>query len=240
MPQSQVHERRSDLLFLLEDDTMRLLDIQASNDVKMPYRAGIYSLMSGEKYKRPVHVTVLYLGDEPMRMSSRLECGSTTVEYELIDIREYGFDELMAGGPGDWALAILAKGGMGRLREAIDRAMTLPSPMRERLIAQMGMLSGLRKARDKFKMELKKMPVYIDIYKNVFLAEIKRIGAEQGRAEGLAEGRLEMLSRLLERRFGKLPRWAKLALKKGDPSQIDQWADRVLTAVTLEEAFGRK
>ena len=28
------------------------------------------------------------------------------------------------------------------------------------------------------------MPVYIDIDKNVFLAEIKRIGADQGRAEG--------------------------------------------------------
>ena len=84
------------------------------------------------------------------------------------------------------------------------------------------------------------MPVYIDIDKNVFLAEIKRIGADQGRAEGLAEGRLEVLSRQLERRFGKLPRWAKLALKKGGPSQIDEWADRILTAGTLEEAFGRK
>ena len=181
---AMVEERRSDLLYLLEDETMRLLDIQAANDHKMPYRAGIYSLMSGQKYQRPVHVTVLYLGDEPMRMRDQLQCGSTTVAYDLIDIREYDFDDLLAGGPGDWALAILAKGGMDRLREVIDKAMTLPSPRRERLIAQMGTLSGLRKARNKFRMELKKMPVYIDIDKNVFLAEIKRIGADQGRAEG--------------------------------------------------------
>ena len=85
-----------------------------------------------------------------------------------------------------------------RLREAIDQAMTLPSPRRERLIAQMGMLSGLWKARNQFKMELIKMPVYIDIDKNIFLAEMKRIGANQGR--------LEIISRQLERRFGKLPR----------------------------------
>lgn len=36
---AMVEEKRSGLLYLLEDDTMRLLDIQAANDRQMSYRA---------------------------------------------------------------------------------------------------------------------------------------------------------------------------------------------------------
>ena len=229
---AMVEERRSDLLYLLEDGTMRLLDIQGSNDRKMHYRAGVYSLMSGEKYGREVWVTVLYIGDAPMRMKDYLKCGGTTVKYDLIDIREIDFDTLMAGGPGDWALAILAKGGVERLGEILARARTLRGAGRERLIVQIGVFAGLRRARRQFKMELKKMPAYIDINKNVFLNEVQQIG--------VAKGRLELLSRLLERKFGKLPKWAALQLKNAATEEVAAWGDRVLTARTLEAALGRK
>ena len=225
-------ERRSDLLYLLEDDSLRLIDVQGSNDGKMPYRVGVYSLMGGEKYGKPVYAAVLYLGEAPMRMKNYLKCGGTTVAYDLIDIRDFSFEDLMAGGPGDWAFAVLTRGGPERLGEILERAKGLPGPKCARLIAQVGVMSGLRRARGKFKMELDKMPVYIDIEKNVFLNSIQNIG--------IAKGRAETLSRLLERKFGKLPAWAKMRVKNAAPEQIQEWLDSVLTAATLEETLGRR
>ena len=233
-------ERRSDLLYLLEDGTLKLVDIQGANDWRMPYRVGVYTLMGGEKYQRPVFAAVLYLGEAPMRMKNYLKCGKTTVEYDLIDIRDFSFETLMAGGPGDWAFAVLTRGGPERLGEILERAKTLQAPARQRLVTQVGVMSGLRRAQEKFKMELTKMPVYIDIEKNVFLNSIQNIGIGKGREEGLAEGRMSLLARLLERKFGKVPEWALLSMKGATVEQIEEWADRVLFAATLEEALGLK
>jgi hypothetical protein len=57
-----VEERRADLLFELEDQSLFLLDFQSTNDRHMGYRVGIYTLVGSQKYKRKVRATVLYTG----------------------------------------------------------------------------------------------------------------------------------------------------------------------------------
>jgi hypothetical protein len=43
---------------------------------------------------------------------------------------------------------------------------------------------------------------------------------------------------LLTRRFGALPDWASARLQAAHADQLEQWADRVLDAATLEAVFG--
>ena len=121
-------------------------------------------------------------------MKRYLDAGSATVNYVLIDIREIKADDLLEGGPGDWALAILANGGVERVKEIIAKAMTLPGARRDRVLAQLVVLAGLRRMARKVKMEVEQMGGQINIQKHEFLREV----FAQGRAEGEASGAITL------------------------------------------------
>jgi hypothetical protein len=108
----------------------------------MGYRVGIYTLLGAQKYERKIRAVVLYTGMPAMRMQRHVDAGSAVVDYELIDIREIGAETLIGGGPGDLALALLARGGPERLREILSRAMKLKGPKRDRLMTQLTVLAG--------------------------------------------------------------------------------------------------
>jgi len=231
-----VEERRADLLFELEDRSLFLLDFQSGNDGQMGYRVGIYTLTGSQKYKRKVRAAVLFTGSERMRMKASLDAGSVKVAYELIDIRDIRAETLLSGGPGDWALALLAKGGPERMHEILMKAMSLKSPRRDRLLTQLAVLAGLRRLDKTIKMEMKQMGAYVDIQKNEILREI----CDDVRAEGKAEGALSVLTYQLEMKFGPLPGWATARLRKASPEQTRRWTRKVLTASTLEAVLGRR
>ena len=64
---------------------------------------------------------------------------------------------------------------------------------------------------------------------------------KQGKAEGIAEGeargKAAMLTRMLERRFGDLPPWARERIHQADDARLDAWADALFDARTLAEVF---
>lgn len=57
------------------------------------------------------------------------------------------------------------------------------------------------------------------------------------REEGRLEGRLELLLKLLEKRFGPLGPHILTRLRTADDDQLEVWADRLLTARSLEGVF---
>ena len=65
-------------------------------------------------------------------------------------------------------------------------------------------------------------------------------GLVEGKAEGLAEGKAATLTRLLEQRFGSLPREVAPRIAAADLDELDTWLDRVLDAVTLDDVFGSR
>ena len=77
------------------------------------------------------------------------------------------------------------------------------------------------------------------------LAEGRADGLAQGRADGLADGRTEgaidtriqMLTRLLSVRFGPLPEAAVERIRNGNAAEHERWAERLLTAASLEAVF---
>jgi hypothetical protein len=105
---AKVLERCADLVLLLEDKTVLHIEFQSANDKDMAYRAGIYCVLLGHKYRCRVRQVVLYIGPAKMRMA-------------------VGVDR-----PGDLALAMLARGGPDRVAEIIRRANELGAAERQR------------------------------------------------------------------------------------------------------------
>jgi predicted transposase/invertase (TIGR01784 family) len=62
-------------------------------------------------------------------------------------------------------------------------------------------------------------------------------GMLKGRAEGRAAGKAELLGRQLRLKFGKLPEWVSAQLSQATPEELDLFAERLLTATTLDEVF---
>jgi len=60
---------------------------------------------------------------------------------------------------------------------------------------------------------------------------------QQGLQQGLQQGELLLLKRLLTHRFGVLPPWAEARLSQAGRAQLEQWAEVILDAKTLEEVF---
>ena len=69
-------------------------------------------------------------------------------------------------------------------------------------------------------------------------AEGLAAGKTVGKAEGVAEGEAKSLLRLLERRFGSLPEWARERVSAASLEQLDAWLDGVLDARSPDDLLG--
>jgi hypothetical protein len=61
--------------------------------------------------------------------------------------------------------------------------------------------------------------------------------AEKARNQGLVEGRAEIVLRLLTVRFGPLPEQAVERVGRASADELDHFAERVLTAATLDDVL---
>jgi predicted transposase YdaD len=236
-----VQERRADLVLLLADGSILHLEFQSTNHRYMPHRMGIYGLMIAMQYRRRIRQVVIYLGDGKMRISNRAEVGGIRVEYRLIDIRELDARELLRSSrPGDYVLAMLAGGGGEILREIVKRVSLLGGAERDRVLAQLAGLAGLRQLSNQLKMEYEAMGIPIDIDDNVILKDIWNSGVAKGRAEGKAEGKANALMNLLRGKFNRVPKWAQERIAKATPERLDLWINKTLTAGTIEGVIGKR
>jgi hypothetical protein len=76
-----------------------------------------------------------------------------------------------------------------------------------------------------------------DDEEDVMLEQKLREWAEDRRLEGRKRGEVEVLVRLLERKFGPLDAVSRARLATADSDQLLGWAERVLTAGRLAEVF---
>jgi len=60
---------------------------------------------------------------------------------------------------------------------------------------------------------------------------------QEGRQEGRQEGEAALLLRLLERRFGALPGWARERIATADTVALEEWGLRVLEAGSLDDVL---
>ncbi len=234
---ADVKESIADLVVLLKGGEIQHIDFQSWNDPGMPYRVGIYGLLIARKYRRKIRQAVLYTGKAPMRMRSKIDAGTIKVEYDLIDIRQFDYEVLLRStNPGDYALALLARGGAEHLKEIVQAANRLPAHQRQRVFTQLAILAGLRGASERLTMEFNTMGISVEINENAFLKNIH----DSAFAKGCEVGAVNVLRGLLQDKFGELPKWAAKRLDTATSSQAELWTHRILRAETLEEVIGGK
>lgn len=67
--------------------------------------------------------------------------------------------------------------------------------------------------------------------------QLREEGMRRGEAKGHAEGRADLLLRLLRGRFGNAADAHAVSLRSASAEQLDRWADRLLAAATLDDVF---
>jgi len=62
----------------------------------------------------------------------------------------------------------------------------------------------------------------------------------KGEKLGRQKATLELLTKLLHRRFGRLPRWANDRLRQANLKQLETWAENIFEAKELTDLLGPK
>lgn len=217
-------ERRADMVLLVDPRELHHLEFQSTNFAGLPYRQGVDCFLLAERYKkRRIFQTAIYFGQRPMRMASSLDVGAAVVQYRVIDIREFDAMEMAdSGRPPDLVLATLAGGGKENLKAILERIYALDPEARNRALAQVSVLAGLRRTTETFRMEMKRMGLVAEMRRNPFLREM------------IDEKGKESLRLFLAGRFGELPEWANSRIEHGTYTEVDEWIAKSGVAPTLE------
>jgi predicted transposase YdaD len=234
----KVQNLRLDLLGETVDGELIHLELQSGNDATMPLRMIEYCLGVHRLFGRFPRQILLYVGEAPMRMESKLRGPNLSFEYRLIDIRALDGDRLLESEDvGDNVIAILAQ--LRDDKEAVHKIMERIAGMtraeREIALAQLTILAGLRHLAGTVERETKKMPIDLDIRDHETLGPMFIEAEQKGLQKGRQEGELAILRRLIEKRFGALPKWAGDKLAALSPSQLEDLSERVLDATSVEE-----
>ncbi|HMJ16543.1 MAG TPA: hypothetical protein VK524_34250 [Polyangiaceae bacterium] len=67
--------------------------------------------------------------------------------------------------------------------------------------------------------------------------EMRQLGLQQGRQQGLHEGQRALLVELLRTKFGSVDEQLIRRLDTADESELKRYAQRILTAATVIEVF---
>lgn len=231
-----VRIRRPDLVARLTDGRLYHLELQSDNDGDMRWRMlEYYGLLSQQYGQEPIQ-HVLYVGEAPMCLVTRIDHTMLSFRYEAIDTRTLdGQPLLQSPALEDNIMALLCRGGATRLviRHILTRMATLSGIDRADALATLMILAGLRRVQPLVREEAQQMALTLDIKNNPFLRDV----FEEGRQEGRQEGERGLLHRQLTRRFGPLPAWAEQQLDTADAATLEQWGERLLEATALEEVF---
>ena len=216
------------------------IELQSTNDPSMPLRMLEYALAIHRKHCRFPDQVVLYVGRKPLRMKASLTARGIRFHYKLIDLREIDGEKLLASHDlKDNVMAILAR--LDNPREAIRRILARigqsGSGERRPAIQELGFLAGLRKLREVIDEEIADMPILEDIMEHDLLGPKIREGIAIGERQGREKGAREIVRRQIEKRFGRLPKWARQQLDSMSAAKIDSVALRVLDVKSLKELF---
>jgi hypothetical protein len=222
----EVTNPRIDLLGETGDGTLVHIELQSTNDPKMALRMLDYGLRVYKQHEKFPRQTVLYLGEAPLHMSDTLTLPGLSFQYRVVDIRELDGERLCESGAiGDNVIAILARWSDGKeaVRRILRRIAAFEPAKRGKALAQVLILAGLRSLATEVEKEARHMPILNDILDHPVLGrEYKR-------------GELNVLRRILVKRFGPIPAWAEERLAQSTVAEIERLAELQVDAASLEE-----
>jgi hypothetical protein len=211
--------------------------MQAKNIRDVHIRSIDYAIPLWKAFACEILQQVVYLGNRRMRMPRKQILGKHVLCCDILDIRDFDADTLLASQfRADVVLAILATNGERRTAEILDRISRFPRGSREKAMAILQELSGLR---PKLSLILEKESINMAIsradlnLKDNFFQDALR----EGRAEGIALGHREALTSILRHKFGKLPAWATQLVNAADSEQLLKWTVAASSAPFLAALF---
>jgi hypothetical protein len=234
----KVSNRRVDLLGELPDGKLVHIELQSRNEKDFPFRMAEYLCGIGLRYGRLPRQVALYVGEAPLRMKDRVEAPNVFVRFHLVDIRDLDGERLLASANlGDNVLAVLTRLSERPkvIRRILERIAAGRPAERERALAELFIVSGLRRMEDEARGEARKMPILNDIMDNRVIGPAIRKGLKQGRAEG----QVDLLVSMIERRFGRLQPAMSQRIAALTPAQLKRVGLRLLDAQRIEDLFAR-
>ena len=226
--QPRVNNPRADLLARCGDGKLRHVEIETSNDSSMARRKAEYYLGFWRLLDEHVEQVLLYAGQRPLTISPVFETPCMRYEFRILDLKTWDGEPLLASE--DWGDNVLA------LLTAVEQERVL-----QRVEAQIRKLQGeeQRNAASLFVIISGIMGIGKDVARRINMIDIMEnevIGPAI--RQGIQQGKMEALSRLLATKFGSLPEPVVTRLHQAPEDELLIWLDRVLTAHTLEEVFG--
>ena len=91
----EVRSPRVDLLGEARDGTLFHVELQSTNDPRMPFRMLDYQLAIERRFGRMARQTVLYVGEAPVKMESRIAGDRLSFAFQIVDIRELDGEPLL-------------------------------------------------------------------------------------------------------------------------------------------------
>jgi len=221
-----VKERRADLLLEVENGKILHVEVQSTNDFSMPGRMLEYRILIKNKYPyRKIQQMVLYIGDEPCRISASLEEEGLVYRYRVIDIKEIPCDVLIESERAeDLVIAFLCRitDKSELFRRLKERLENLDSRERADFLTKVLTILGLRPMLKEevlsFVKEVGRMPITVRLEKELVenfpvIGDLVRKGIQEGLQEGIQRGKQEALIRILEARFGEIGESLKERIK---------------------------
>jgi hypothetical protein len=248
--QPRVTNKRRDLLGERPNGDLVGVEIQTENQTNFGFRIGEYQYSVANRFGRMPRQIIPFIGPDRLTMPGEIEGPDYYLRFHIVDIRNLDGERLLASpNLGDNVAAVLTSLGQqaGLVRRVVAKIAGGPLDQRGAALAELALLASLRKLSDEVQQEAKDMLSERDILENAIFGPPYREGKEHGLAEGLAkgvargrvEGQLDLLVRMLERRFGKVTARDRKRFAAMDGEQLTEVALRVGEAASIKDLLSR-
>lgn len=221
----------------------------------MGKRLARYAMALELRHTSPVIPIVIYLKGGPpgirRRIYSRTACNQELRRFtywQLSLTRTPAESFLRRDEPLAWALAALMRAGplspvqhrLECLTRIADHGSHLNPAQRYLLANCVGTYVQLDRRQEEDLMatlEEQGRRDILEIYESgiTWADRLREFALERAREEGLEQGMERVLLRLVERRFGEIPETVRLRVRALDAEALEDLADRLLTAASLDE-----
>lgn len=253
----RVEDRHADLVALMSGEAGRFIlhiEIQNDNHRQMPWRMLRYRSDIG--LARPEHDVrqyLIYIGKAPLTMPDRLRQSGLDYQYSIIDMHAVDCHALLQqDNPDALVLAILCDFKGRSDREVVHyilqrlRALTRDNESRLREYLRMLEILSTNRSLERIIEEEQKMLSQVDQTRlpsfRIGMEQGLQQGLEKGLHQGLQQGELQLLKRLIQRRFGPITPVRQARLEQLDRDHLERLGEDLLDFMRIEDLddwFGR-
>jgi predicted transposase YdaD len=232
--QPDVRNVRVDLLARRDDGTLRHVEFQTTNEPDMARRQADYYMGFWRLLDQHVEQVMLYLSREPLGMDPVFATPAMRYHYTIVNVRELDGLELLASE--DWAdneLALFTRVDREAVIQMVEKRLReLQGEEQTDALRTFVILSGILGIEDEIDRRLRMST--INLLDNKIIGPAIRQGLEEGRRLGRQEGLRDTLLRQIQKRFGRVPPWARAALESAPEDKLQAWTVEILDTPSLE------